>query len=110
MEISHTSITVTPNEQFTVSCTARAEIDGQIFDLYIAMKWKRLNYNSTVTVLDAVSTYSDVTGYQSILTTSETGTDHTIVYHCTARASWKQYSTSAIKPVYVEGAYTFTSE
>ena len=74
---------------FTVSCTARAEVDGQSVPLEI--EWARLLPNnissdSNSTETSAVTTGTPESGYQSILTASEDGTDNDIIYRCRARA------------------------
>ena len=101
MEVSPSSVTISPNDQFTVTCTVRAEVDGQGLPVEV-LRWVRittspsgsLNYfrlNSTE--YDITRTGSPESGYQSILTTTENDTVNMIIYLCRARISTtKNYS------------------
>ena len=102
VETSCKSLTTSPNKQFTVTCTARAEIDGQSVSLDI--EWTRINLSLTDSSNSGpaltekcqeqnavecrgnitATSGSPVTIYQSILTATENYTD-IIIYQCTAR-------------------------
>ena len=77
-----------------MTCTARAEIDGQGHPFIILMEWKRITKSSSSSTNDHVSklnpneyttTGSPGSGYQSILTTTENDTVNIIIYRCRAR-------------------------
>ena len=89
MEVSPSSVTISPNDQFTVTCTARAEIDGQGLPLYILIGWKHITKSpsgsmneSHVKSNEYVGSGSPESGYQSILTTTENDTVNMIIYRC----------------------------
>ena len=92
MEVSPSSVTISPNDQFTVTCTARAEVDGQGLPVEV-LRWVRIttspsgsvNYYSTECGI--TTTGSPESGYQSILTTTENDTVNMIIYRCRARIS-----------------------
>ena len=95
VEVSPSSVTISPNDQFTVICTARAEVDGQGLPVEV-LRWVRitrspsgsLNYfrlNSTE--YDITVTGTPGSGYHSILTTTENGIVNTTIYLCRARIS-----------------------
>ena len=104
IETSCKSITTSPNKQFFVNCTARAEIDGQSVPLEMIIEWTRTNLcllsltdssdsdpalTKNYQEQNAVecrgnSTLSPVISYQGILTATENDTD-IIIYQCTAR-------------------------
>ena len=98
------SFTTSPNKGFTVTCTARAEIDGQSGPLEMIIEWTRTNlcqlsltdsYNSGLELTEkcqeqyavefrgntTITSGSPVTSYQSILTATENYTD-IIIYQC----------------------------
>ena len=87
------SVITSPNNQFNVTCNARAVIDGQGFPLVI--EWTRIistSPNGSINVSELNSTEYNVTttgspegGYQSVLTTTENDTVNMIIYRCTAR-------------------------
>ena len=95
VEVSPSSVTISPNDQFTVTCTARAEVDGQGL-LVEVLRWVRIttspsgsvNYSRlNCTECDITVTGSPESGYQSILTTTENDTVNMIIYRCRARIS-----------------------
>ena len=92
MEVSPSSVTISPNDQFTVTCTARAEVDGQGLPVEV-LRWVRITTSPSGSVnyyrLDSTdyitTTGSPESGYQSILTTTENDTVNMIIYRCRAR-------------------------
>ena len=42
VEVSSSLVTISPNDQFPVTCTARAEVDGQGLPARILMAWSRI--------------------------------------------------------------------
>jgi len=85
-------LNVSPYNQFTVTCTASAEVNGQRVPLEMTMDWKRRSEPSSgaasfsdVPSTDYETTGSPEDGYQSILTTTENDTESTISYRCRAR-------------------------
>ena len=92
VEVSPSSVTISPNDQFNVTCTARAEVDGQGLPVLILMAWTHivrlpsgLMNESYVKSTEYVKTGSPESGYQSILTTAENDTVNTIIYRCRAK-------------------------
>ena len=85
VETSPESLTTSPNNQFSVNCTSRAEVDGQ--SIPVDIEWTRIDFFSQSGPSELMPTLYTTTGspergYQSVLTTSE---NHTIiVYRCTA--------------------------
>ena len=83
---------VSPYNQFTVSCSARAELEGETVPLTISIDWivrKRNPYSSKKIFSAVPSTRYRTTGfpedgYLSILNTTETDTVNTISYQCKA--------------------------
>ena len=83
---------VPPYNQFTVSCSARAELEGETLPLYIIlMNWivRKETPSSFVSFIPVPSTRYRTTGshedgYLSILNTTETDTVNTISYRCKA--------------------------
>ena len=83
---------VSPYNQFTVSCSARAELEGETLHLYIfIMNWiVRKETPSSFASFSAVpftryrTTGSAEDGYLSIFNTTETDTVNTISYRCKA--------------------------
>ena len=89
------SVIISPNDQFTVTCTARAEVDGQGLPVEV-LRWVRittspsgsLNYSRlNSSEYDITRTGSPESSYQSILTTTENDTVNMIIYRCRARIS-----------------------
>ena len=87
-------LNVPPYNQFTVTCTARAEIDGETVPLEITIRWTRISVSQSGSMNASQISSTEYTntaigspnrGYQSILTTTETDIDHTIAYRCRAR-------------------------
>ncbi|CAI8012112.1 hypothetical protein GBAR_LOCUS7772, partial [Geodia barretti] len=81
------SLTTSPNNQFSVNCTARAEVDGQ--SIPVDIEWTRIDIFSQSGPSELMPTLYTTTGspergYQSVLTTSENDTGNTIIYRCTA--------------------------
>ena len=82
---------VYPYNQFTVSCSARAELEGETVPLTITMDWivrKQMPFSpssfSAVPSTRYRTTGSPGDGYLSILNTTETDIVSTISYHCRA--------------------------
>ena len=103
---------VSPYNQFTVSCSARAELEGETVPLTIIIDWRvRKDKPSSPSSFSAVSytryrtTGSPEDGYLSILNTTETDTLNTISYHCIAtlvagtNIIQRKYSDTAVKVV-----------
>ena len=95
LEVSPSSVTISPNDQFTVTCTARAEVDGQSLPVEI-LRWVKITTSSSGSVhycrlnstkYNITTTGSPESGYQSILTTNEYNTVNMIIYRCRARIS-----------------------
>ena len=87
-------LNVSPYNQFIVTCTASAEVNGQTVPLEMTIRWQRRSQPlggaasfSAVTSTDYETTGSPEDGYQSILTTTETDTVNTISYRCRARST-----------------------
>ena len=83
---------VSPYNQFTLSCSARAELEGKTVPLNIIMDWivrKETLYSlssfSAVPSTRYRTTGSPEDGYLSILNTTETDTVSTISYRCRAK-------------------------
>ena len=116
-------LNVPPYNQFTVTCTARAEIDGEALPLEIIIRWTRItvSQSGSINASNLPSTDYNIAaigspnrGYQSILTTTETDADNTITFRCRARllddsATTTIRQTSDIT-VTVEGIYVILSE
>ncbi|CAI8013971.1 hypothetical protein GBAR_LOCUS8789, partial [Geodia barretti] len=86
VETSPESLTTSPNTQFSVNCTARAEVDGQ--SIPVDIEWIRIAISPPSGPSELMPTLYTTTGspergYQSVLTTSEN--DTIIVYRCTAK-------------------------
>ena len=82
---------VSPYNHFTVSCSARAELDGETVPLTIIMDWiVRKQKRSSLPSFFAVpstkyrTSGSPEDGYLSILNTTERDTVNTISYRCKA--------------------------
>ena len=85
-------LNVSPYNQFTVTCTASAEVNGQRVPLEMTIEWRRRSEPSSgaasfsnVPSTDYETTGSPEDGYQSNLTTTETDTVNTISYCCRAK-------------------------
>ena len=78
---------VAPYNQFTVTCTARAEFNGETIPLEITIEWRRNFVLLSSSDPIYMTTGSPESGYQSILSTTETETDtrNTVIYQCIAR-------------------------
>ena len=94
LQISPSSVTISPNDQFTVTCTARTEVDGQSLPVLMAMSWIRITKlpSGSMRVSQLRPTEYNITtsgspesGYQSILTTTENDTVNMIIYRCIAK-------------------------
>ena len=103
---------VSPYNQFTVSCSARAELEGETLPLTITMDWiVRKQKPSSPSSFFAVpstryrTTGSREDGYLSSLNTTETDTVSTISYRCRAtlvagtNIIQRKYSDTAVKVV-----------
>ena len=82
---------VSPYNQFTVSCSARAELEGETVPLTITVEWiVRKQKPSSLFSFSAVpstryrTTGSPEDGYLSILNTTEIDTVNTVSYQCIA--------------------------
>ena len=78
---------VSPYNRFTVTCTARAEVGGEMVPLALTVEWTRQSGSdgaSDVPSTEYVTTGSPEDGYQSTLNTTETDTESTITYRCRA--------------------------
>ena len=86
---------VSPYNHFTVTCTARAELNGVGIPYNMTIDWKKRKQphsgTKDETTLKVVNSSQYETtmlpdhGYQSILTTTETDTQNMIRYRCIAR-------------------------
>ena len=92
VQISPTSLDVSPYNQFTVTCTARAEFNGVSIPYSITIKWIRREQTDGGAVMfeDVDPTQYETTvipdnGYLSILTTTENDTQNMISYRCRAQ-------------------------
>ena len=90
VDTSPESLTASPNSQFSVNCTARAEVDGQ--SIPVDIEWTRIDVFSHSGPTELMPTLYTTTGspergYESVLTTSENDTANTIIYRCTATVS-----------------------
>ena len=77
-----------PYNQFTVTCTARAEVGGETVPLEMTVDWIRRagRYSfSDVPSTEYETTGSPEDGYRSTLNTTETDTRNMISYRCRAR-------------------------
>ena len=108
MEVSPSSVTISPNDQFTVTCTVRAEVDEQDHHVIIGIGWSRITKSpsgstneSQLSPNEYKTTGSPESGYQSILTTTENDTVNMIIYRCRARMASYLIDTSDF--VTVEG-------
>ena len=94
VQISPSSVRVldvAPYNQFTVSCTARAEVNEEFVPYNLIILWRRRKENDTsaVTFKDVDPMQYETTvlpdhGYKSILTTTENDTQNIIGYRCIA--------------------------
>ena len=75
---------VAPYNQFTVTCTARAEFNGETIPLEITIEWRR-NFVPLSSSDPIMTTESPESGYQSILSTTETDAQNRVIYQCIAR-------------------------
>ena len=92
LEVSPSSVIISPNDQFTVTCTARAEVDGQGLPVIILIAWSHAKSPSGLnesflnpTEYSITKTGSPESGYKSILTTTENDTVNMIIYQCKAK-------------------------
>ena len=83
---------VAPYNQFTVTCTARAELNGEVVPYNMTIDWVRRKQTDgdAVTFEDVDPIQYETTvmpdhGYQSILTTTETDTQNMTSYRCRTR-------------------------
>ena len=103
---------VSPYNQFTVSCSARTELEGETVPLAIFIDWRvRKDKPSSLFSFSAVpstryrTTGSREDGYLSILNTTETDIVNTISYCCRAtllvgiNIIERKYSDTAVKVV-----------
>ena len=75
---------VAPYNQFTVTCTARAEFNGETIPLEITIEWRRSFVLLSSFDPIYMTTGSPESGYQSILSTTETDTQNPF-YSCLAK-------------------------
>ena len=115
VEVSFSSVTISPNDQFTVTCTARAEVDGQGLPVEV-LRWVRITtspsgsvnaFRLNSTEYDITRTGSPENGYQSNLTTTENDTVNMIIYRCRARISDTKNFSDVI--VTIEGSHLHLS-
>ena len=102
VETSPESLPTSHNIQFSVNCTARAEVDGE--PLTVTIEWRCVTPSGTSELMPALytTTGSPERGYQSVLTTSENdSTVNTTVYRCTA--STYNYTSFSDATVQFEG-------
>ena len=86
---------VAPYNHFTVTCTARAELNGGVVPYNMTIDWKKRKQphsgtkdETTLEVVNSAQYETTVLpdhGYQSILTTTETDTQNMIRYRCIAQ-------------------------
>ena len=76
---------VAPYNQFTVTCTARAELNGETIPLEIAIEWRKNGILLSSSDPMYMTTGSPESGYQSILSTTETDTQNRVLYQCIAQ-------------------------
>ena len=83
---------VAPYNHFTVTCTARAEVNREVIPYNMTIHWYKRKQpdRGAVTVYTVDPTQYETTvlpdhGYQSILTTTETDTQNMIRYRCIAQ-------------------------
>ena len=79
VEVSPSSVTISPNDQFTVTCIARAEVDGQDVHFLMLMSWVRITKSPSGLMRESQLTVND------ILTTTENDTVNMIIYCCKAK-------------------------
>ena len=77
-------LNVSPYNQFTVTCTARAELNGETIPLELTIEWRRNFVPLFSTDPIYMTTGSPENGYQSILSSTETDSMN-IIYSCLAR-------------------------
>lgn len=82
-------VSTTPYKRFTVTCTARAVIEGQTIPLEMTLNWRRRRLSDNVRFTrvpstEYVTTGSSENGYQSVLNTYELDTENRISYRCRA--------------------------
>ena len=75
---------VAPYNQFTVTCTARAELNGVAIPFDITIEWRRNFVPLSSSDPIYMTTESPESGYQSILSTTETDSMN-FIYSCLAR-------------------------
>ena len=94
MEVSPSSVTISPNDQFTMTCTARAEFDGKDLPLEV-LEWTRISISpsgsmSTFKLMSTEYAFatagSPESGYHSNVTTTERETGN-VIYRCRAGIS-----------------------
>ena len=97
--------------QFTVTCTARAEFNGEAIPLDITIEWRRNFILLSSSDPIYMTTGSPESGYQSILSTTETDTQDTVLYQCFAQLVVDTQTLGnnntylQIQGVYIAGAY-----
>ena len=86
-----------------MTCTARAEVDGQGHPVLMLMAWTRITKSpsgsmneSHVKSSDYVGSGSPESGYQSILTATENDTINMIIYCCRVRIPSHRSGTSGL--------------
>ena len=97
VETSPESLTTAPNDKFTVTCTARAEVDGQSVYTEMIIEWTRLNIfppsssliNASELMSTIITTNPTENGYTSILKSIENDSGNMFIYRCTARKKIK---------------------
>ena len=104
VETSPESLTISPNTQFSLTCTARAMVDGETVPVEI--EWEHISPGSAKEIM--INTIEDQErGSLIILTSSEDGTVNSIIYRCTATLS---DGTSAFSDITISIAVTSNME
>ena len=96
---------VAPYNQFTVTCTARAEVNREVVPCNLTIAWIRRKEKepSKVTFEDVDTMQYETTvlpdnGYKSILATTENDTQNIIGYRCRAELTDKGGNDDDIEP------------
>ena len=103
VETSPESLITSPNTQFSLNCTARAMLDGEIVPLSLKIEWDRIPQSDQLmsTQVEGVKM-----GIVSTLTTTEDGSVKRIIYRCTTKSIQHGSHDSSNITVYVESVET----
>ena len=100
---------VCPYNQFTVTCTARAELNGETIHFDITIEWQRNLVLLSSSDQIYMTTGSPESGYQSILSTTETDTQNRVIYQCIAQLTVdNQIHGQDNAYLQVQGVYSYT--